>query len=614
MTVEYKKYGVTTGGYRGERAILEERVIEGFEEASFNDSVLLLDANSPQTIHLTSDNTGEGYYIVLPNAQTLWKNWQVAIINDSSYEVKIYYYNSDLNELSLFKSLTSGNMTTCILLNTQTSEGTWTTLRTTDQVNAQLLNRYTSNVFEEIELSWNELQQEDSDESDEETNIKVSLGTVLKETSIRSIYLKTIEQFTFDSDQTGTLAVTVGTDSESDHFITSYTLTNTVADNNFTKDYFEEILSTEQDQEIFAYFTGTNLLSLTAGKVKIVVEKAKLIDPTVLQNPILQTQLPIGVIMNYAFSTLDGEIPDGFWRLDGSIWPNAAASIPQFVQKLNYTNNRLTEKLIVTKSEWDNINNTYGSCGKFCWVGGGLRFPKISNFIQGLTSLTDLGKLTPAGLPDITGTFNCYEMGGSTGNVQGTGAFYHAGRANRGTTNAQGTAPIVGFDASRSSSIYGNSSTVQPESIKYPYIISVYNKIQNASQLIVDEIIEASVDKANITLNNLSLEGRTAITNACMPDYAQEVLFDNVQRLTYIQVAKNSAVYLATSDPYIEDYRILVSPDNGITNYVVGYRYDDVNGNTQATSFNFLVPAGWYFTSTAENSFGAIVRPLVGVN
>ena len=35
MVQIYKKYGVTTGGYRGERAILKERVIEG---GYFNDN------------------------------------------------------------------------------------------------------------------------------------------------------------------------------------------------------------------------------------------------------------------------------------------------------------------------------------------------------------------------------------------------------------------------------------------------------------------------------------------------------------------------------------------------------------------------------------------------
>lgn len=67
-----------------------------------------------------------------------------------------------------------------------------------------------------------------------------------------------------------------------------------------------------------------------------------------------------------------------------------------------------------------------------------------------------------AGLPNITGTFSGIE-GGNPAYL--TGVFYNTGtRVNggsRGTDDA-----VIGFNASRSSSVYGNSTTVQPPSIK----------------------------------------------------------------------------------------------------------------------------------------------------
>ena len=105
MVQEYKKIGVTTDGYRGERAILKERVIEGLEKSQFTDASLQLDVNSPQTIYLTNNNFAEGYYILLPNATTLWENWQVRIINDSSHDCNVYYYTSNLSQLNLFKEV-----------------------------------------------------------------------------------------------------------------------------------------------------------------------------------------------------------------------------------------------------------------------------------------------------------------------------------------------------------------------------------------------------------------------------------------------------------------------------------------------------------------------------
>lgn len=490
MSKVYKKYGVTTGGYRGERSILKERVIEGLEEVSFSNQILQLEPTSPQTIYLTSNNMAEGNYILLPKAADLWPNWQVAIINESSYTCKIYYYTEDYTQLNLFKEVTGQNMVTCILLDDRTEEGTWTILRTVEQSSVDLLDRYTTTVLDPIEITWNELAQSDSDESDEHVKIQVSLGTILAGTAVRSIYLKTTEQFEFEEESglAPSISVTVGTDTDETHFLSSYTLTTAVADNNFSKDIFDEILSTNEDKEIYAYFSGAYFDLLKAGKLQIVVEKAKLIDPTILKNPIVQTQIPIGIIMNYTFP----DLPEGYWRLDGSILPNAATAIPQFVKKLNSMNNQQpsTAKLLVGIDEWNSIKATYGSCSKFAWVGSGLKFPEINCFVQGLNSMNQLGQMTQAGLPDIVAQMS--NESGILENAMGSGsagweqAYWHASYWNP---------------------IYGRSDTVQPDSVKYPYIISVYNKIQNASTLDLEEIIEASVNKANISLNNLDADG-----------------------------------------------------------------------------------------------------------
>lgn len=67
-----------------------------------------------------------------------------------------------------------------------------------------------------------------------------------------------------------------------------------------------------------------------------------------------------------------------------------------------------------------------------------------------------------AGLPNITGTVGIRPTLGFAGT---TGAFYATNQngadnyAQSGTANA-----LTGFDASRSSSVYGNSDTVTPTS------------------------------------------------------------------------------------------------------------------------------------------------------
>lgn len=522
MAKTYKKYGVTTGGYRGERAILQERVIQGLEAVAFTDQVLQLEPTSPQTIYLNSNNMADGNYIVLPKASDLWPNWQVVIINESSITCPIYYYTEDYTQLNLFKEATGGNMVTCILLDDTTIEGTWTTLRTVDQSTIDLLDRYTSDVLEEIEVTWNELAQDTS-------TIVRTLGNVLTGTSVKSVYVKTTEAFTGDTDHPVTLNVQIGKGAivegtydysqdpeyDADYFIGSYDMTTAVSDTNFTKDLFDEILSTSADKQILATFTGTNLQYLTAGSIKIVVEKAKLIDPTILKNPIVQTQVPIGIIMNYAFP----DLPEGYWRLDGSILPNAANAVPQFVKKLNSMNNQqpTSAKLIIGIDEWIQIKNTYGSCSKFAWIGSGLKFPEINCFIQGLNSMQELSKLTPAGLPNHT--HGPIYVAGSNNDNGDPGQYvltdprdYNGIQTNPGYTGGV-----------REGGVWGNSDTVQPTSIKFPYIISIYNKIQNASEIVLDEIIEASVNKANISLDNLSPAGVSYLSNAILSNKSLNV-------------------------------------------------------------------------------------------
>ena len=81
-------------------------------------------------------------------------------------------------------------------------------------------------------------------------------------------------------------------------------------------------------------------------------------------------------------------------------------------------------------------------------------------FIEGSDTLA----IISAGLPNITGTFR--DSGYHRGGGQSSGAFYNA--ASDGYTSNSGTATaggLYGLDASRSSSIYGASNTVQPATI-----------------------------------------------------------------------------------------------------------------------------------------------------
>ena len=89
--------------------------------------------------------------------------------------------------------------------------------------------------------------------------------------------------------------------------------------------------------------------------------------------------------------------------------------------------------------------------------------------LQGADSDHSAGSTIEAGLPNITGTFTS----GSYGNAGFSGAFYNnktlgdrLDGGNYGRTNS-------GFDASRCSSIYGSSSTVQPPA----YVVHIWKRV-----------------------------------------------------------------------------------------------------------------------------------------
>lgn len=132
-----------------------------------------------------------------------------------------------------------------------------------------------------------------------------------------------------------------------------------------------------------------------------------------------------------------------------------------------------------------------------------IKLPTITRFIEGLSSIEDLGKGMAAGLPNITGTVGVYNENSST--ITGTGAFYLDTYSQQGSNVAgDNDNPLVYFDASRSNPIYGNSTTVQPPAVKYPYYIVVSTRVE------MDAAINFAEEIDNIYTANISDESVTA--------------------------------------------------------------------------------------------------------
>lgn len=92
-----------------------------------------------------------------------------------------------------------------------------------------------------------------------------------------------------------------------------------------------------------------------------------------------------------------------------------------------------------------------------------------SRFIKGKEDSETLGQLNEAGLPNISGNFSPMAWSGYT---HPSGAFVDGGTST--SYNADGNwdrGVSLNFDASRSSSIYGKSSTVTPKNISVNWFI-----------------------------------------------------------------------------------------------------------------------------------------------
>ena len=151
----------------------------------------------------------------------------------------------------------------------------------------------------------------------------------------------------------------------------------------------------------------------------------------------------------------------------------------------------LYPSLLCTEEEWQTAKtmSAFGQVGKFVFNYSGedivsVRIPAIAN-VQGLFDLQSLGMTVEAGLPNITGSWVNQKNGIFGASQSYSGAVTASQDANVGAgAGAYGNNTIWSFDASLSNPIYGNSTTVQPEAIQYPYFIQVATGSETENNII----------------------------------------------------------------------------------------------------------------------------------
>lgn len=211
-------------------------------------------------------------------------------------------------------------------------------------------------------------------------------------------------------------------------------------------------------------------------------------NETVYQNSyrigqVLPSILPIS---DYGLHLLDGAVIDGT-----GIYSSFYSYIAGLVS--TYPN------LFISEADWQTAVTTYGVCGKFVYdsTNQTIRLPKITGIIEGTTDVTALGDLVQAGLPNITGGMSPTGLAGVSLSY---GAFYdemsNVTDYNAGTREGYGVR--WGFNAARSSSIYGNSNTVQPQTIKVYYYIVIANSYQTPTGVQISKVATDLNGKVNL--------------------------------------------------------------------------------------------------------------------
>lgn len=137
--------------------------------------------------------------------------------------------------------------------------------------------------------------------------------------------------------------------------------------------------------------------------------------------------------------------------------------------KVNTINSQLSSNVLSSLQSVYPIGSIYIGVTETCPIANSFgTWEKVSEgrVLQGADEEHEAGTTIAAGLPNITGTF--YSRGG------GTEAFIDNGyvATNPGGSGTGGQVRLEDFNASRSSSIYGSSDTVQPPA----YVVNIWRR------------------------------------------------------------------------------------------------------------------------------------------
>lgn len=210
-----------------------------------------------------------------------------------------------------------------------------------------------------------------------------------------------------------------------------------------------------------------------------------------------EVQQHAGIPVGFEYFTTNPNIPQGSLPLFGGEYSRTTYSdLWAWVQ--TQTDYCLTE------SDWQDLSDAQNGNVPFYSDGDGsttFRVPSLKCWVKGANgTVTEVGSYLEAGLPNVTGSVApaiATRVGTaySTPVEGGTGAFWTSTKTTRPyfTETGQTTKEYdrtMNFDASRSNSIYGNSTTVQPESIVGMWLVKAYGTVVDTGTIDEQQYID----------------------------------------------------------------------------------------------------------------------------
>lgn len=270
----------------------------------------------------------------------------------------------------------------------------------------------------------------------------------------------------------------------------------------------------------------------------------------------------------------------GLHLLDGSLIEGLGSyrAFVQYIASL-YGTGETHPSYFVTEEEYQTSITKYGVCGKFVYdsTANTVRLPKVTGIVEGTLDVTALGDLVQAGLPALkisattnsTGahthtrgtmniTGNASQLVGAQVNANASGAFSYTASSNNnvGTSGSNYYAyKTLSFNASNnwtgatasngahthtvtvnnnSSTLFGNSDTVQPQTIKGFMYLVIANAAKTEIEVDIDNVMTDLNGKADVDLGNLNEVGESHFDSKYLGNNQRtNCLLEVPQRINY---------------------------------------------------------------------------------